>query len=262
MISSRAAFALKLDRHQVNKMSSSPSPAQFTSAHVRARIVKILLTVGAIAAGMSLLAEAFSLAFPPLGEGEDPGANPLGAVMTLITFLLALFEIIVYLATVVCFLMWLYRAYNNLRAFDSWSRPDYSAAMAVGSFFIPFANLVLPYRIVKEVWQKSGTADEGLMSEPNTPAFFPIWWLFWLLASFAGNISTRLSFEGKVDESTAAIVSVIAGGLAIIAAVFAYLVVDAIDAKQEETSGKLKLGKFSGPPPPPADLQMSNVEVI
>jgi hypothetical protein len=42
----------------------------------------------------------------------------------------------------------------------------------------------------------------------------------------------------------------------LIAALFAYLVVDAIDDKQEETAEKIKLGNFAEPPPPPVNLQM------
>ena len=118
----------------------------------------------------------------------------------------------------------------------------------------------MPYRAVKEVWQKSAPPHEALLSESGAPATFPIWWLFWLLSSFAGNISMRVSFSESVPESTATVISIVAGALSIIAALFAYLVVDAIDEKQEETSGKLGLGKFSGPPPPPPDtLSMPNV---
>ena len=66
----------------------------------------------------------------------------------------------------------------------------------------------------------------------------------------------RLSFNENVDESTITIVSIVAGTLSIIAALFAYLVVDAIDDKQEETARKIKLGNFAEPPPPPSNLQM------
>ena len=61
----------------------------------------------------------------------------------------------------------------------------------------------------------------------------------------------RLSFNENVPQKTATIVSIVASALSVIAALFAYLVVDEIDKKQEETSGKLRLGKLSGPPPPP-----------
>ena len=146
--------------------------------------------------------------------------------------------------------MWLHRAYKNLRAFSTWSRLDSSPGWAVGSFFVPFINLVVPYRAVKEVWEKSWPSDEGLLSAPAAPATFPLWWTFWLLSVFAGNLSTRLYFQGNVPESTQTMVSILASFLSIVAAVFAYLVVDAIDKRQEETSRKVNFDKPSGPPPP------------
>ena len=237
-------------------MNPSPYAAPFTSAHVRAFIVKILLIVGAVVSGMSLLAEALSFAFPPLTEDQELGENLIGAALTFAIFLFALLDLIIYLATVVFFLIWLYRAYNNLRAFSGRSL-NYSPGWAVGSFFIPFANLVIPYRAVKEVWQKSGPPDEAFLSEPSPPAWFPTWWTFWLLASFAGNLSMRVSFNENVSESTATMVSIAANALSMVAAVFAYLVVDAIDKRQEETIGKIKLPNLSGPPPPP--LQPTDV---
>lgn len=238
-------------------MNPSPYPAPFNSAHVRARIVKILLIVGAIVTLLSLLSETLSLAFPPLSEEQALEDNPMGFFVLLLTFLLAVLELLIYLTTVVFFCVWLYRAADNLKSFNQWSRPSYSPGFAVGSFFIPFANLVIPYRAVKEVWEKSLTPDEAMLSAPGAPAVFPVWWAFWLVSSFAGNISMRLSFNENVPHSTATIVSIIASALHIIAAVFAYQVVDAIDKRQEDASGKLNLGRFSGPPPPPADL--SNV---
>lgn len=239
-------------------MNPSPYPTPYNSAHGRARIVKILLAVGAIATATSLLVEALSLAFPPPTEGQDLGDNPMGAVVALMTLLVAVLEFFIYLATVVFFLMWLYRAYSNLKVFNSWNRPTYSPGFAVGSFFIPFANLVIPYRIVKEVWQKSGMPNEAYLAETNPPATFATWWFFWILAGFANNISLRLSLNDGIETNTATMISIVASALSILAAIFAYLVVDAIDQKQEETSAKLNLTQFPAPPPPPSDLSMPN----
>jgi hypothetical protein len=237
----------------------TPSHSPYNSAHFRAGIVKILLIAGAIAAGISLLAEALSLAFPPLTETQEIGENMMSAGIALVIFLLALLEFIIYVTTVVFFLMWLYRSYNNLRAFNSRIPLDHSAGWAVGSFFIPFVNLAVPYRAVKEVWQKSWPADETLLYAPSAPATFPIWWTFWLLSCFAGNISMRLSFNENAPENAGTIVSIIASGLSIIAAVFAYLVVDAIDKRQEETSRKVNLEGPTGPPPPMSFPPVSDV---
>lgn len=239
-------------------MNPSPYPAPFTSAHGRAVIVKILLVAGGIVAFITLLFEALSLAFP-LTEEQELEDNPMGAVIILIVFLLAVLQIMLYVATVIFFCVWLHRANKNLRAFNPWARPEHSAGWAVGSFFVPFVNLVVPYRAVREVWQKSGPPEEAVLSEPATPAVFPVWWLFWLLAIFSGRISMRLSFNENVAESTATIVSILAVALLTLASVFAYLVVDAIDKRQEEMIGRLRLGRFAGPPPPPADLARSEV---
>jgi Domain of unknown function (DUF4328) len=235
-------------------MTPSPYPVPFNSAHIRANIVKILLIVGAIATGISLVTESLSVAFP-FGENDDVSLNPTGFFVALITFLFAVFELLIYLATVVCFCVWLYRAYANLRIFDPSQGLDYTPTMAVGSFFIPFANLVIPYRAVREVWQKSGTPDERQFGLHTCPASFPIWWMFWLLASIVGNISWRITLDESVPRGTATIVGLVASALSIVAALCAFLVVDEIDKKQEETTAKLQLGRFSRPPqPPPADL--------
>ena len=236
-------------------MDPSPYRAAFTSAHVRANIVKILLVVGAIVTGLSMVIEAISLTIPPLTEEQELGDNPMAIAIGLLMLLVGILSIVLYVATVIFFLVWLYRAFDNLPAFGNSERSlSYSPGWAVGSFFVPFVNLVVPYRAVKELWQKSVPLGEVPLYEPSPPTWFPIWWLFWLLAGFSGNISLRLSFNDSVPESTATIVSIISGALSIIAAVLAYVVVDEIDKRQEETSRKLGLGNFSGPPPNPPNL--------
>jgi len=225
----------------------------FISAHSKSRVVKILLIAGAIVSGLSLLSGALSLIFPPLTDGQEIGDNPVGFAIALIDLGLALLTLLIYFATVVFFLLWLYRSCDNLRAFGA-RHLNYSPGWAVGSFFVPFANLVVPYRAVKEVWQNSVPPGETFLSVPTPPAWFPTWWAFWLFSSWAGNISLRLSFNENVAESTATIVSMIADALSIVAALFAFVVVDEIDQRQEETRETLRLGRFPGPPAPPAQL--------
>jgi hypothetical protein len=237
-------------------MNPSPIPARFTSAHGRATIVKILLVIGAITAALLLVVEALSFVFPMPADEEEFGEATVGVLVMLMVFLLSILATIIYLVTVVFFCMWLYRAYDNLRAFNPWARLEYSPGWAVGSFFIPFVNLVLPYKAVREVWEKSGHPDEAFLYAPSPPAWFHFWWAFWLLSNFAGNISFRVSFSENADVRTSMMVDIVASALAVVAALFAYIVVDAIDKRQEETSGKVKLGDYSGPPPPPASIPL------
>ena len=86
-------------------MNPSPYPAPFTSAHSRASLVKVLLIVGAIAAGISLVGESLSLAFPPLTDEQELGDNPLGALIILLGLGVAVLQLVIYVATVVAFLI-------------------------------------------------------------------------------------------------------------------------------------------------------------
>lgn len=222
-------------------------------------MVKILLIIGAIATAFSIVVETLSLPYLTTLEEQDVADNPAAAIVVLFVFLFAVIDLIIYITTVVFFVIWLYRAYSNLRAFDP-SRPlDHSPGWAVGSFFIPFVNLIIPYRAVRETWQKSGPPDEALFAEPKPPSYFPVWWLFWILASIAGNIAMRASFSGEVDQTSITMTSIAASALSIIAAFFAYMVVNAIDKRQEETSERIKLGRFAEPPPPPTSLPIPEI---
>lgn len=96
------------------------------------------------------------------------------------------------LAIGVLLLMWLHRLYS--------ARPgkmSYSPGMAVGAWFIPLANVVLPALIVRDAW-KAVRGEEG-----SNIVF--LWWLFWLaevglrvLYSLGFGITRELSGRGEV----------------------------------------------------------------
>lgn len=232
-------------------MSSSPSSTpSFVSAHLRSRVVIILLITGVVVNGLSILCSALVLRFPVPTEGQELGDAPVGVALAFFLLAMALISVVVYVSTIIAFCMWLHRAYKNLSAFGAF-KLNYSPGWAVGSFFVPFVSLVVPYRAVKEVWQKSVPPEQSRLSEPSPPGWFPLWWLFWLLCTWAGNISFRMSFTAGVSESAAEIVSIVADFLAIVAALFAYVVIGDIDDRQEETARMLGLKNAAGPPPPP-----------
>ncbi len=68
---------------------------------------------------------------------------------------------------VVVLLMWLHRIFDARRG-----RTAYSPGMAVGAWFIPLGNLVLPPLVVRDAWK----AVRG----PEGSGIVFAWWLFWL----------------------------------------------------------------------------------
>jgi tetrahydromethanopterin S-methyltransferase subunit G len=76
------------------------------------------------------------------------------------------------LATAVVFITWLYRARKNLDAFPE-ATPTMKAGWAIGGWFIPFANLVIPCRVAASVARES-LGGAGLAYS---------WWVVWLVAN-------------------------------------------------------------------------------
>jgi len=231
-------------------MNPSPVQASYVSPRWRANVVKVLLIAGAVVNAVMLVAEVMEILFPSLAEVETE--DNVGAILFAFASLgLALFSIVIFLVTVVFFSIWLYRSYENLRSFGHWVRNlQYSSGWAVGSFFVPFVNLVVPYRAVRELWQNSVAVEETRLGLGPVPSWFPLWWFFWLTSNFAGRIYFRMSLDDSVPQQTTAIVGLIADVLSIGAALFAFVIVGTITKRQEETSARLKLNTLAGPPPP------------
>ncbi|PYS70839.1 MAG: hypothetical protein DMF69_12330 [Acidobacteria bacterium] len=234
---------------------NTSSNSKYSSAHAMARIVKILLIAGGIVSGLSLVLTGLLTQISTLPEFEELGGNPVRFAVGL----LELSRLLVHLSTIVTFLIWLYRSYRNLASFGYSSR--YSLGMAVGSFFIPFANLIIPYQIIKELWQKSVPENEAALGPSSVPSWFPLWWFFWLVANFVGNGFRKINGSEAVSLSTLIVVSVVADALSIFAAILAVMVVGDIDQRQEETSSKLHLGKYALPPSPPSTHPMMELSL-
>lgn len=227
----------------------------YRSAHSRAQIVVVLLTIGAIIHFLSLLTSALGFFFPSSQGVEEVSSNPIVLMMALLKIGLGLFQFLVYIATVVVFLMWLYRSYENLRAFGVPPHEiKYSSGWAVGSFFVPFVSLVVPYRAVRELWRKSQPPSPLSFGDMGPPPYFPLWWTFWIVSNIANQIYFRLTFEGQMSTEVADIFSIVTDLVEIPAALLAIMVVREIDRRQTETS-KLVNVQFPNPPPPPPSFQ-------
>ena len=209
----------------------------------------------------SLLLSALELIWP--GDMFEDGFenNPVLLVLALLAVGLAIIQIVVYIATVVVFLMWLYRSHENLAAFGiRKNQLEYSSGWAVGSFFVPIANLIIPYRAVRELWRKSVPHQATMFSALDPPVFFPIWWGFWIVSNIIDQIYFRLSWREEVASDPVALLGVISGVLGIISALLAVKVVREIQRQQVESSKIIPTQpSFASPPGPPQFNQYGNL---
>ena len=128
----------------------------------------------------------------PLSDSALGEAGP--ADYAAIPWLLAFFACLILVGR------WIYRTNANAHVFSSGM--EISPGWAVGWFFVPFANLVMPYQGVKETWRESHEAA-GCLDEMDS-SLLGWWWGLWIATNFLGNLGlmfgngTAEALEGAV----------------------------------------------------------------
>ncbi len=136
----------------------------------------------------------------------------------------------------VVFLVWFHRAHRVLASANA--SPRHSPAWAVGSWFVPFVNLVIPKQAANDLW-RAGAPD-------RVPGFVHAWWALWLtsgvLRAFVGLVIADVGQDGKRDGNFDAVVGLyllylLASVLAIAAAVLAIRLVRESSRRLEALPG-------------------------
>jgi hypothetical protein len=74
----------------------------------------------------------------------------------------------------------------------------FTPGWSVGWFFVPFLNLVRPYRAMKEIWQASHDPHHWKM-QPGS-AILRWWWGLWLASGLISQISFRVSIHAETID--------------------------------------------------------------
>ncbi|WP_373474278.1 DUF4328 domain-containing protein [Sphingorhabdus lacus] len=202
--------------------------------HTRYERLRLVLWASLSVVAVSFLFEVSEL----LGVftfNTDPDAE-LGLFEALY-FFVGVAMIIVAIATIVLWCMWLHRAAKNVIDAD-FSDFDSTPAWAVGWHFIPFANLFKPFEIMRKIWNASTGASTVL----DSPA--PIisrWWAAWLTAGFAGNISTRIALQAESADTLylGTVLAAISSIATFVAIPTAMLMLQTITQGQSERFGQI-----------------------
>ncbi|MDQ1558239.1 MAG: hypothetical protein QOD32_1299 [Pyrinomonadaceae bacterium] len=248
-------------------MNQSFNQKPYASGRVRALLTIVLLGACAACGALSLIVNAVLIGMLR-NAGDQSTVYEFGESVTELLYVgVALLQVLVFIATAAAFLMWMHRAYRNLPALGA-RRLDTTPGWAVGYFFIPFANLVKPFQVVREIWHGStprgggssfdGRDNFGGFPSSGTPALIGWWWAFWIIANVAGRASSRATdmaatIGGMVLASWATIAS---DALFIVAALLAILVLKRIDDMQE---AKFRESGTQWPPPPPESFETPRV---
>jgi Domain of unknown function (DUF4328) len=170
-------------------------------------------------------------------------ANAFPAAMIILSGLVGL-------AIFVLLIIWLYRAAKNNEALGR-QNPRLGPGWAIGGWFIPVANFVIPFIVLDDVWRGSDPSvardDPGWRRSSTLSAIWAwlvtavIWYIPTLIASSTGDVRADEPEKVRRDDILR-IIGAIAG---IAAAVFAILVARRVAARQEECL-RVQQGTASG----------------
>ena len=156
------------------------SVAAIPRSAARARRAALFLQLAGGLAAVSLLLNVWTVAAP----GEH-------AVRDFLEGLTAIVSLGVLVSAPIVYLMWLHRVVRQLNALgvDVGATPGW----AVGYWFIPFVNLVKPFRVLRSIVVELG--DEALVASLHMSA----WWAMLLLARVLGRIEGRMVMQNGWD---------------------------------------------------------------
>lgn len=136
---------------------------------------------------------------------------------------------IAYIVSAVTFIMWFRRAYYNLRV--KTGKTEYGDGWAAGGWFVPFLNLYMPYKIMKELYTKTDRYLYYECEEPYTnrlnKSYVAGWWALLLISGVIGRISFRIEWREtyEVDPEVTLFLSIISSLLIILSAIITIVVI-------------------------------------
>ena len=181
--------------------------------------------------------------------GLPGGQLQIGVIF--VSGLLLVFTMAHYVLSTLTFLRWQYNVSANVSALTG-KRPAITPRWAVGSWFVPLANFVVPYWATKELWRTSDpdevaeglpTVAQPLRFEQLSSSLIVKWWvLFWgmlLARAWAWHYTRQAHDLG--DWVMACWFELMASALTALAAWWAMSLISGITERQEERFNNLLL---------------------
>lgn len=139
--------------------------------------------------------------FSPIGFSGQ-GNNEFSDLGAMFVFLgVAMLGGLVGLAQIIVGIIWMYRASENVTRFGITDR-TFGPGWAVGAWFIPVANLVLGWFVIREIWKGS---QQGVSNtdwkQVRMPAWIIAWWTFFTtsyVVSYAASGYTLVKTFGAI----------------------------------------------------------------
>jgi hypothetical protein len=175
----------------------------------------------AIASAIAVLVDLYGVAIVAAAEEgtltlDDATAfDNLGASVALV-------QLGLLLASAVAVLAWLSRVVENVPPLTG-GTPRRSPREAIGWWFVPFANFVVPYQVASDAARRLRTEDG------RAERFLLPWWATWLALSVLGGVLFRLPQETLDELRVGFVLTAVLDALYVASGVLLVLVVRAVE---------------------------------
>jgi hypothetical protein len=210
------------------------STGAFRSARKRAQWTVLLLAIAGVLALVDMGAWAAHIA--KLHDFSRGLATSIDAENSQnLAFMFWTFTLLMVFPTAIAWLLWQYRSHGNLRALGA-TGLSYTPGWAVGWWFIPFANVVLPYLTVRELWKASDPEASAIDWKTRSgAAIVGFWWAGRLVTQVLFQIGAALTGDSLgLSTTTGSSVYFLTGDAIFVAwAISAIVLVRGVQARQE-----------------------------
>ncbi len=171
-----------------------------------------------------------------LNEAAITGADPMARELSgndVLLGLLGLMAVPALIVSAVFFCMWMHRAYRVLEV-NNVPDLEHTPGKAAGYWFVPIFNLYYPYRIMKEIHEKSGhRSAAAFVGTESIPGWMiGAWWTLWIVSGTLSQLAWRISGDTAESMITTGWLDIGALAVEFVAGVFVIKIVSDIQRRQ------------------------------
>ena len=229
-------------------VAGRPAPASEPFKSVKGLSIALLVLFIVAAAGYGITAITFfarSSTVADLRDGGDVALSDLVEADDNVSGA-AGFTVLVVIAIFVLLVIWLWRAYSNTRLFGAapwrWGR-----GWAVGGWFIPFANFVIPKSLFNDTWRGADQRAQGNERWRKLPVagIVTVWWVSFVVGHLLLQGVSSLYDPDRMTSDELVGTDVAAGVVALFclgASVLGAIAIHVLTRRQHERAAQLGVG--------------------
>jgi len=160
----------------------------------------------------------------------------------------ALAQVALYLASAVGVLAWLSRVVENVPPLTG-RTPRRSPRAAIGWWFVPFANYVVPYQITADAVRRL-----RLDRDDGTERLLLPWWILWVAASLVGSVLWRMPSDTLEALRLTFVLTAVSEGGNVVAGILLILIIRGTEGRSDARARALGLGRSAQPAWPPGRM--------